>query len=307
MDFSFILKPMSYVFVLLLGAVLRNTGFLRDNDHKVVSSIVLTLTLPAAVIRVFSQIEQRSLSLYLIVVLGFLFAALPVAISYVITLRSNKERRVFATINMSGYNVGCFALPIIQNFFGAPGAIVSCMFDIGNGIVATGGAFSVISTVFKTNPEEPAGIKAVIRKLMHSVTFVTYISLLVLNIIGIKIPAAVADIIDPIASANGFLAMFMVGSMFKLDSKKGYFSAAFRHVAIRFVICAVFALFCTFCTPFDALTRRTLAMLSFAPISAVASTYAEKAHCDGGLASFTNMLSVILSLITMIILASLPM
>lgn len=306
MDFSFLLKPASYIFVLFLGALLRHTGFLKDGDHRVLSSIVLTLTLPAAIIRVFSQVE-RSLSLYLIVVLGFLFAAVPVALSYFVTRNLPKEKRAFTMLNTSGYNIGCFALPIIQNFFGAPGAIVSCMFDVGNGIVATGGAYAVTSTLLKTNPDDPATFKSVILKFLHSVPFVTYILLMALNISGLNVPAAVVTIIDPIASANGFLAMFMVGSMFKLEAKSGYFSAALKHVAMRYVICAAFALLCVFCTPFDALTRRTLAMLAFAPIAAVAPTYTEKAHSDGALASFTNTLSVILSLITILILAIIPL
>jgi len=306
MNFTFLLKPLAYIFIMILGALLRGRGLIKEGDHKLLSFIVLTLTLPAAVIRAFAQVESTA-TFYWIVLMGFSFTTIPLIFTYLASMRMDKKLRVYSMINMSGYNIGCFALPIIQEFFGATGAVIACMFDVGNGIMSSSGTYSVTSTVLQTNPNDPPTLKAILKKFFTSIPFVTYLAMIALSILNLKIPAQIIAVIDPIASANSFLAMFMVGAMFKLKAENGYLKPTIKLIASRYAFCAVCAAFCIFALPFDPMMKRILAMLCFAPIASLAPMYTDKAGGDGALASFTNSISVIASLIAMTVLAVLPM
>lgn len=303
---EFMLKPLSYILILCLGAFLRNINFIKDGEHRVLSSIVLTLTLPAAVINAFSKVE-RSPDLYWIVLIGLGCAIIAYTLTFVFTRTKDARHRAYALLSMVGYNIGCFAMPLVQSFFGVQGTVISCMFDVGNGIMATGGTYILCSVLLRTNSDDKPTFASVIKKFMTSVPFVTYIAMIILNIFNIALPAPVITLIDPIASSNSFLAMFMVGAMLKFSRGNGYLPKASAVVALRTLMCTVFAALCFFLTPFDLMTRRILAMLCFAPISALGPTYAEKLKADGALASFTNSLSVAVGLVAMIIIAVIPL
>lgn len=60
----------SYVFILALGYFLKRVGVFGKQDYKVLTQVVLCVTLPAAVITNFASMEWRT-SLLMLPVLGF--------------------------------------------------------------------------------------------------------------------------------------------------------------------------------------------------------------------------------------------
>lgn len=300
---DFLLKPLGYIFIIALGIFLRYIGVFKEGDHRVLSTIVLKITLPAAIVRIYSQVD-RDFSLYWILLIGFMAAAVPLFLSAIFTRKMATPERAYTMINMSGYNVGCFALPIIQNYFGAEGAIIACMFDAGNGSVSSAGNYAVTSTLLRTNPDKPVSVKTVVGKLLQSVPFLAFLVMTALNLANLKLPATVLAIVDPMANANAFLSMLMIGAAFKLDAKGGYIKSASKIIALRFCLSAVFAVICVFLTPFDAHIKKILVMLCFSPIASLAIPYTEQCGGDEALAGFTNSLSVIVSLVIIILISS---
>ena len=65
----------SYVFVLALGYILKRLGVFGKQDSKVLTQVVLCVTLPAAVITNFASMEW-SMSLLVVPVLGLVFSIL---------------------------------------------------------------------------------------------------------------------------------------------------------------------------------------------------------------------------------------
>ena len=66
MTFSYLIKPMSFVLVIVLGYALKCAGFLRREDQPMLSRIMLNITLPCAIIQGFSGFE-RDAKLFIIV------------------------------------------------------------------------------------------------------------------------------------------------------------------------------------------------------------------------------------------------
>ena len=51
-----LLKVSAFVFIIILGAVLRRIGFFKESDFRLIAQIVFKVMLPCAVISFFSKI-----------------------------------------------------------------------------------------------------------------------------------------------------------------------------------------------------------------------------------------------------------
>jgi len=64
-----LLKALAYVFIILLGYILKVKHFFAPGDQRVVANIVMNITFPAAIITNFAALKLDR-SLYSIIVLG---------------------------------------------------------------------------------------------------------------------------------------------------------------------------------------------------------------------------------------------
>ena len=75
-----------------------------------------------------------------------------------------------------------------------------------------------------------------------------------------------------------------------------------RELLGRYLFAAVSAVLVFFCTPFELVVRQTLCIVCFAPLSSLAPIYTDRCHGDTALASFTNSVSIAVSLVIMLAL-----
>ena len=75
-----------------------------------------------------------------------------------------------------------------------------------------------------------------------------------------------------------------------------------RELLGRYLFAAVSAALAFFCTPFELVVRQTLCIVCFAPLSSLAPIYTDRCHGDTALASFTNSVSIAVSLVIMLAL-----
>ena len=298
---NYMVKPLSYVLVIALGCLLRRTGFFGRDDHRLISRIMINVTLPCTIVRAFNGFS-RDAQMFLIVGIGFLFALLPMVMMYLTTRGVNTRLRAYRMLNISGYNIGCFSLPLIEVFFGSTGVITACMFDTGNAVMMTGGSYAMTSTLLGTG-EKRESAKDILMKFLKSAPFDTYMVMFLLLALNVQLPETVFALVQPAANANAFLAMLMIGMMFEPTLERTFVAETARELAARYALAAVFALACYFLTPFDLVVRRTLAVLCFAPLSSLAPIYTDRCGSDTALASFTNSISIAVSLVAMLALS----
>lgn len=299
---GYLVKPVSYVLVIALGYLLKRAGFFGRDDHRLISKIMMNVTLPCTIVRAFSGFS-RDAQMFWIVGIGFLCALLPMVLMYLTTRGVNTRLRAYRMLNIGGYNIGCFSLPLIEVFFGGAGVVTACMFDTGNAVMMTGGSYAMTSTLLKTGGEKRESAREVLMKFLKSVPFDTYLLMFVLMALNMRLPDAVYTIVEPAANANAFLAMLMIGMMFEPAGDRALLKETGRELAVRYALAAVFALACYFLTPFDLVVRRTLVVLCFAPLSSLAPIYTDRCGSDTALASFTNSASIAVSLIAMLALS----
>ena len=114
---------------------------------------------------------------------------------------------------------------------------------------------------------------------------------------NIDTPPVILTLIEPMAKANTFVAMLMLGLLFHIEFKKEYMGEIFKLIGIRHIFAAVCAVIFYFVLPFDLVIRQTLVLLCFAPMSAVAPAYTGMCGGDEGMASCANSVSILCSLV----------
>ena len=284
-----------FVAIIAMGFLLRRLGFFKEGDFRVISQITLKLTLPAAIVVSFAEIsvEPAMLSVAFLALGG---GVLYIAVAFLINLRSSKELRAFAMLNTSGYNIGLFALPLVQSSLGPVGVVAASLFDVGNAFVCLGGAYGVASAV-----KDGSGFsfKRIGKALLTSVPFMTYIVMILLNFTGLRLPNAVLSFADIIRGANTFMAMLMIGVGFKLEINGSQLRQIFKIVLTRYSIAAIFALAFYYLLPFSLEIRQTLVLLVFSPIGSATPAFTAEMNSDVGLSSAVSSVCMLCSIVIM--------
>ena len=126
--------------------------------------------------------------------------------------------------------------------------------------------------------------------------------MLVLTLLGVTIPAGIVSFISPMASANAFLAMFMVGMMFDLRLDREILRDVAGMVVLRLAAAVAAALGCYFLLPLPLEIRQALCITVFAPVSVASTAFAERAGGDPGEAACVNSLCILISIVCMVTL-----
>ena len=293
-----LVKAGCYIAIILLGMGLRRIGFFKGSDFSVLSKIVIKITLPASVLANTAGMEIAP-ELLVLVGLGLGCAVIQVCTGWLMNRKNSKEQQAFEMLNLSGYNIGVFAMPFVGGFLGSTGVLTCSLFDGGSAVVTLGGAFGIASAV-----KDGVGFdaKRIVRALGTSVPFLTYLAVNLMNILRIPVPGPIVSCAGIIGGANAFLAMLMIGVGFQLNLDREKTGRAIRLLTVRYVLAAVMALVFWFLLPFDAEVRKTLVLLSFAPIPSSVPGFTAELKSDVGLSCTVNSLSIICSILFMVTL-----
>lgn len=291
-------KVASFVVIILIGVAAGHSGKFGEGADRLISKIVFNLTLPCAIIRAF-EASELDRSLLPLIALGFVANALPFFLSLAAYANKSQEERVLQQSNVAGFNIGCFALAFVQAFFPAQGAVATCLFDAGNSLMCTGGTWALIRACVLGTDYQCFRDKAKVfaRALFSSVAFDCYVVLIVMGLFGLRIPPVAITLIDPIANANSFLAMFMIGLMIRFTVNKAKVVELVRLLSWRFAFSTLLSLTALFLLPFDPVTRKVVAVLAWAPAPSMGPVYTLWAGGDKGLAGMANALTILAGII----------
>ena len=291
-------KAGCYIAIIILGILLRKIGFFKESDFSVLSKIVIKVTLPAALI-VNAATRELTPQLLSLILLGFGCGVVYVAVGWLSGRHAGKEGQAFNILNLSGYNIGLFAIPFTESFLGATGVMTASIFDVGNAFICLGGAYGMASAV---KDGKGLDMKRILKALAVSVPFLVHIGSVVMNLLRIPFPGFVVDCARTIASANSFLAMLMIGVGFKLELKKNKLGRVIRLLTLRYLIAAMLALYFWFLLPFERTVRLAMVILAVSPISTAVPGFTEELKSDIGLSCSINSLSILISIVAIVTL-----
>lgn len=294
-----IMRAGSFISIILMGYLLKKIGFFKQKDFTVLSKITIRITLPCAIITSFAgkTIDPGLLSLAFIAIgCGVVY----IVTGYMINRKHNRDQQAFEMLNLPGYNIGTFVIPFAQSFLGAMGVIAVSLFDTGNAVICLGGAFSIAAMV-----KDGGGFSAkrIVKALVRSVPFMTYMTMLLLNLLKLQVPGFVMSVAGIGSNANAFMAMLMIGVGFKLElGDKKQVGTIMKLLAIRYSLATAFALIFYFLLPFDLEVRQALVILAFSPIGSAVPGFTEQLKGDVGLSSALNSFAMVISITITVVL-----
>ena len=284
--------------IIVLGMAFRKLRVFRETDFRVLSTIVIKITLPATIISSFAG-QTIDPSMLTLAAIGLGGGLLYLLLGLLLNLRNGKDRRAFEMLNLPGYNIGNFTLPFVQSFLGPVGVITTSLFDTGNAVVCLGGAYGVASSIKAGGKFD---LRRVGKALVTSVPFLCYILVVSLNLLHIRLPGPVIECAGIIANANAFMAMLMIGVGFRITANREQIGSVVRILSVRYAVSIALAVFCYFILSFDLQIRRTLVILVFAPIGSAVPAFTSELGGDVGLSSAINSISIVISIIAIVTL-----
>ena len=287
-----LLNSLGLFVIILIGYLTKRFNVLMKADGTMISKIVVNVTLPAAIIVNLQSLDIKN-QLLLLIFAGLVLNLVMIVIGHLLSKQQGQVEREFLMYGVSGYNIGNFAIPFVQSFM--PQAIpILSFFDIGNSVMLAGGSNVVIEGISGSNEERPSA-KKVIGRLLHSVPFLCYLIMLVLRILKIDLPGELFQLVQPIANANTFLSMFMIGLFLELRLPRKDLALVGRVLAIKYggglLLAILFMLL-----PLPTMIKIVLCLVSVGPIPTFGVINSVAAGMRAEVVGFTSSLSFLISL-----------
>ena len=294
MSFSGMYNTQGMLFlVMLLGLLLRKIHIITNEGEKVLTDLVLFVTLPCSILKSF-QIELTEelletcgkifLITILILLISFLagkaaFCFLPVP-----------ERRIMEYASVVS-NAGILGNPVAEGIFGSLGLMYASVYAVPVRLYMWSFGLMCFTKV-------PDG-KAFFKKTCTHPCIIAAVLGLVLLFFPIKIPEMLSMTIRNAAGANTFLSMVLVGTILasvplsSIGDKK-----AFYYSAVRLMLLPLFALLLCRAAGCGGTAQGVIVTLTGMPAGSTTAVLAEKYGCDAVLATKCVVLSTVFSMIT---------
>ncbi|MBT1180795.1 AEC family transporter [Bifidobacterium sp. CP2] len=321
-----LLKPIAFLLIIAAAYLVKRAGLFRPRDYRVMQVVVFDFTLPASIIVSFAT-NPHHLSMLLISLVAIVFGLLPLLLVYAATRHRPVADRAFLMLNCSGFNIGNFCFPVIQAFMGPSALVTAAMFDIGNSVVVTAGSNVMTTSLLhidmnRTLAEQHAGsaptmpytrptdrdarrlarrakVRQVLKGFLTSVPFDIYLLMIVVMVFSIRIPSFIPTLLQPLADANSFCSVFMVGMLMDLPKTRKDVTDVLEVLGWRLPLGFLFAAFCWFVLPFDAGVRKAAVMLSLAPSAVFSTLFTDRVLGNAKLAGFTLSVTAIIAIALM--------
>ncbi|MDD3252399.1 MAG: AEC family transporter [Lachnospiraceae bacterium] len=294
-----IVKAFSIIFIIALGYVMKKRGIFKVEDRKVLSNMIFMITLPCVLISSFKSF-QYSNSLIISIFVGLGINLVMLLVGYLFARKRDHSTKGLYMMNCCGYNIGTFTFPFVASFLDASSMIIVAMFDIGNAIMSLGGTYAITAGV--TNTGDKGSFGEFFKRLFSSIPFITYMTMLLLSLIGIRLPAEVYTVTDLIGGATTFLVMFMIGIIFEIQIPKEDIKDVGAIVAIRYIGSLLFAILIYRYLPIPEMYRKVLMISVFAPNTAIAAVFCQKLGCKPSVAGVLNSICIPISLVCITLL-----
>lgn len=288
---------LSALLIIGLGYLLRKSGLVNRENGNVIAKLVLNVTLPALILETVPQI-QLTPGLLFLPLLALAHAAVAfTAVQLLFRRRPPLERGVITICSM-GFNNGLFAFPIVQEIWGTEAIMLLAIFDVGNGLVILGANY-VVASYFSsvTRPKIGATLTVVFKTLATSVPMIAFGVGLLLNLTDLTFPEPVGRAVGAVASANGALALLVLGIFQSLRVPRADMPTIAKVLSLRYLIGVLFVLAATTWLGETVMLRRVLSIAFILPIGMTAIPISVQFGLNTRLATTMVNLTIVVSFV----------
>ncbi|MFP4302715.1 MAG: AEC family transporter [Spirochaetaceae bacterium] len=289
----------SALMIIGLGYLLRKVGLVTREHGNTVAKIVLNVTLPALVLETVAQVDF-SPSLVFLPLLALLHGAVAFFVVQLLFRKRPPLERGLITIVSMGFNNGLFAFPIVEEMWGIEAIKLLALFDVGNGLILLGANY-VVASYFSRGGDMRLGatLKVVAKALGTSVPLITFAVALTLNLTGVSLPGPVDRAVGIVASANGALALMVLGIFQSLTIRREDLPLICKVLGLRYLIGILFGVGAVIYLGTTELFRQVLGIVFILPIGMTVIPYSVTFGLNTRLATTMVNLTILASFLLM--------
>lgn len=292
--------------ILGIGILAKWSGRLTPNEGAALSVVVFNLTIPATSFMALIEVKLDQSALFLPLI-ALIVPLVRLLIAYLMELRTKTEadervRGVFmAGVTLA--NVGYFAFPVFQTYFGNLGISRIALYNIGISLVGQTITYAVAYNYgLKSTSQGKVTIFSWqnLRGVILAPPIWGVVAAVVCNLLSIPIPGLILSILDTLKEVNTPLVILMLAS---------YLNVTFKHrrllvlgivirIVIGFSVGWIFA-WLFHLSPFD---RFVAAAASGMPVGMSVLIFSASENLDTEFAATFITLSILICLILVIVL-----
>lgn len=258
--------------LITLGYILKRMRYISGQDSRVISTIVLNVTLPSVVIVNLNDVTLTP-SLSILPVMMILYGTITKILIVMLFLKYNNEVRGTVAIMIGSLNIGIFAYPLVQQIWPDVGLIYFGMADIGGAVVMFGMTYFAAS-YFK-NMSGGLNPKRVLKNLATSIPLMTYVVMLLLNMLNLSLPQQSIRFFDVLAAANLPLSMILLGVLIDFRLDRRYLPITLKYLGLHYGFGLLFGTLVYYLLPVsDDMIKTTLQLIWLMPVGVAALSYA---------------------------------
>ncbi len=297
MDNSVLLKAISFFLMIVAGYLFKHFGIIRKELGNELAIISMKFFLPASIMASFATFKMD----YAILVL-FLFGlggnVLLLLIGYFISIRKERNEKIYYMVSGNSYNIGNFVLPFVSSFFGPVGIVSTSIFDAGNSVMLLGLNCS-FAEILAGNGEDRSHrrVSYILKRLFSAPAFDAYMIMLILAMLNIKLPQSFYYVCTEIGKANGPIAMFMIGAMLEINFDRRYLNMTLKMLFIRAAVASLLMFVISRMSFLPEEARIAGMIIVWSPIGSASAANTAILGGDAGIGAFVNTVSLVCSLI----------
>ncbi|MCV9885922.1 AEC family transporter [Metabacillus halosaccharovorans] len=299
---SFNMQFLYCILIISLGYILKRGNIIKEKDGEGLSRIIFNLTLPSIIIVTFSDITLES-SLFLLICIGFLYGVLIGFFGLFVFRKMQRNIKGMLGMMVPGLNIGLFAYPLVEAIFGKEGITYFGMLDVGNAFIVFGLSYLIGS--FYSKEDVKLDVKTVVTKMSKSIPLMTYIIVVIINLIGLTLPSVIVDVADIISGANMPLSLLLLGIYLNFSFEKSYVKLMLQYLGLRYGVGLLLGVLCFFVFPFDEMFKYTVLLGFLLPTSMSVLPYSVEFEYNQKFVGTLSNLTIIISFILLWVLANL--
>ncbi len=289
-----LVRALSLVAIIGIGYGAKRVGWVKASHFPMFARIMMRVTLPCALATGFNSATVAP-GLLGIVALAFgvnVLQQLAAALRY---RHDGARGQAFGILHGGTYNIGAFTIPYVTGFMGPGAVLFASLFDVGNVLAAAGVGYAWAMSLTRGRA---ITLRSLTRDLMNPILLV-YVSLIVLRLLHLSLPAPVISFTSLVGAANPFMAMFMIGIGLALRPGRAKVRSAWRRLVWRYTFAVAFAAAIWLLVPYDKEIRLTLVLCLFAPIASMVPGFVAESDGDVELSTYLNSASILVAVIAM--------
>lgn len=292
-------KIFIYVAILLIGFLGKKKGVFKREYTKFLNDIICYITLPSAIVNGFQGVKITPI-LLVCMLIGLFTNVILLLMGQLFSKNLTNNEKVIFVFSTNCFNIGNFTIPFLTGLISSDGFAAICMFDISVALMCFGANVALADSIMggKFN------VKKFIKKILTSPVFLTYMVLIFLNVLSIKIPSVVLELTTTMGNANSFIAMLCIGILFEFKLEKQKWKIVFKVLGLRISICLLIMVAVYFLIPLPSDIKLAICVVLMAPCAGAAPALTESAGADGSVSAVINSISIPLSMVLMTLMLS---